>query len=259
MDGEHIIPADLPLSAGEPQREETRKVVRAMMALTGMSASGLARAAGLTASTLNRFMNKPVAHTLSQRTMLALMTATLAYIKDRPLAVLDAAALAILAPAAALYEPAIASDAPALKPLLGEIRARMLPAAAPLTDLPVVMARSQGIDVAAADFARAPLRTARPPFLESDPRAFALLMPDASMSPRFDVGDMLYVSPAQELAEGLDVVIDKAGVMSVATCVQLSTATLKLAKLNPKSRTSVERDTLRGVYAIVGLQRLGRG
>jgi len=32
-----------------------------------------------------------------------------------------------------------------------------------------------------------------------DARAFALLMPDGSMTPRFDSGDMLYVSPARTL------------------------------------------------------------
>src|SRR5581483_3159378 len=101
-----------------------------MMALTGLTASGLARAAGLTPSTLNRFMTKDVAHVLSQRTMLAVLTHTLRVIKDRPVEALDPGAMVALLPAITHYDSAIRERAPEVTGLLTALKGRG-PAAAP--------------------------------------------------------------------------------------------------------------------------------
>lgn len=113
----------------------------------------------------------------------------------------------------------------------------------------------------AGDFTHAPLKTPRPPFLYGDPRAFALLMPDASMAPRFDAGDMLYASPGRALAgERVDVAIEgRNGGFTVGTLVSTTADTVRIARLSPRARQSFSREKIHGVYRIVGVQRLGGG
>ena len=248
-------------SSADPSahQDETRRLVVAMMKLTGHSATSLARAAGLTPSTVNRFMHRRVSHTLSQRTMLALMTETLIAIKEKPRQALDAQALAELAPAVAVYERGILQRAPDVITTLTEAKA-LNPDTPPRTAqaLPVLTGASTA-NAAAGEFRQAPFTTQRPAFLESDPRAFALLMPDASMSPRFDAGDMLYVSPARALeGKWVDVVIEHAtGGFTVGVLGALNTGTARLTLLAPRSRHAYDRSKLRGIYRIIGVQRLG--
>jgi len=242
-------------------QDQTRRLVGAMMKLTGRSATGLARAAGLTPSTINRFMHHQVSHTLSQRTMLALMTETFLAIKGRPRQSLDAAALAELRPAVAVYERGILELAPDVEAALAHVKAdaETLRARTDSADLPVLMVSTQGIDIAGGDFAQAPLKTHRPPFLENDPRAFAILMPDETMSPRFDMGDMLYVSPARSLeGESIDVVLERvtAGFV-VGSLVAITDDAVRVSTLSPRGRESHDRAKLRGIYRVVGLQRFG--
>jgi len=248
-------------------QEQTRQLVRAMMTLTGETASGLAKAAGLTASTLNRFMHKPVRHTLSQRTMLALMTETFRRLKDRPTHMRDPGALAVLGPTIGVYERGIIDLAPDVRPILDAMKDHITtssrrPGAYSESsggELPVLLTTTQSVDISARNFTQAPLTTPRPPFLENDPAAFAILMPDQSMAPRFDAGDMLYVSPARVLeGERLDVVVErKTGGCIIGTLMGISADTVRIATLLPRARQSIARDKTRGIYRIVGVQRLG--
>ena len=246
-------------------QEQTRRLVRAMMALTGRTASGLARAAGLTPSTVNRFMHRTVRHTLSQRTMLALMTETFISLKRQSPPAFDRAALTELAPAIAVYEHGILEHAPDVQATLAQAKSVLTDGGAareprvPTSDLAVVLATTRSVNVEAGDLARAPLRTPRPPFLESDPRAFALLMPDESMMPRFDAGDMLYVSPARPLdGQKVDVIAERIeGGFVVGTLTALGEDSVRLTSLSPRTRETLPRYKLRGVYRIVGVQRLG--
>lgn len=264
MDGDRISAVMSDVSA---HQEQTRQLVRAMMTLTGETASGLAKAAGLTASTLNRFMHKPVRHTLSQRTMLALMTETFRRLKDRPAHMLDPAALTILGPTIAVYERGIIDLAPDVKPVLDATKANVSASARRHTahmesatpELPVLLTTTSGVDISAHNFAQAPLTTPRPPFLDNDPGAFAILMPDQSMSPRFDAGDMLYVSPSRAIeGERLDVVVErKSGGCVIGSLVGINAGAVRIATLQPRARQSIPRDKTRGIYRIVGVQRLG--
>ena len=262
MDGDRILAVMADVSA---HQEQTRQLVRAMMTLTGETASGLAKAAGLTASTLNRFMHKPVRHTLSQRTMLALMTETFRRLKDRPAHMLDPAALAVLGPTIAVYERGIIDLAPDVKPALdaakGNVASRRhaAPMESAVSELPVLLTTTSGVDISTQKFAQAPLTTPRPPFLDSDPGAFAILMPDQSMSPRFDAGDMLYVSPSRALeGDRLDVVVErKSGGCVIGSLVGISADAVRIATLQPRARQSIARDKTRGIYRVVGVQRLG--
>lgn len=256
MDGDGYSAAELvpELSA---HQEETRRLVRAMMRLTGLSASGLARAAGLTPSTLNRFMHHDVRHTLSQRTLLALMIETFGRLKSLKDSQLDAGAIADLAPAVAVFERALLNHDSQARGLIDTIKsggrttAAVAPAAA--DDIPVLTAGVNAVDVLAGDFRSAMLKTPRPPFLAGDPQAFAVMMPDATMTPRFDAGDILYVSPARSAGDaGADVIGFVRGGGFVIGRVNQDTATI--APFDARGRTLKILDAA-GVYRIVASHR----
>jgi len=254
-------------SDASAHQQQTRRLVGAMMKLTGMSASGLAKSAGLTPSTINRFMHKPVTHTLSQRTMLALMTETFITIKGRSKQSLNSDALAELAPAIAVYERGILELAPDVKITLAEAKAAigpgarrgLMPEPGIAADLPVLIVSTQGVNILAGNFTRAPLTTQRPPFLEGDARAFAILMPDETMTPRYDAGDMLYASPARTLeGDTVDVILERAGGgFVIGSLAGITSDTVRLGTLSPRARESYARDKVRGIHRIVGVQRLG--
>jgi hypothetical protein len=261
-----IIHISAPNTDVSAHQEQTRRLVRAMMTLTGETASGLARAAGLTPSTVNRFMHRPVRHTLSQRTMLALMTETFRNLARQPQPHFDHAALTELAPAITIYRRGVLERAPGVQTTLAHAMAMMdlrpsqpSPAIDIAPDLPVVLAATRNVDIHAGDFKHVPLKTSRPAFLGPDPRAFALLMPDGSMAPRFDAGDMLYASPARKLdGDKIDVVLERAeGGFIVGSLVSLTEDTARVSTLAPRARETYARNKLRGIYRVVGVQRLG--
>lgn len=265
MDG-HGSAAPAANGAVTAHQAQIRAMVAAMMRATGLSASALARAAGLTPTTVNRFMRHPVSHTLSQRTLLALVIATFDLVAQMPPSALDRAALAELAPVASVFERALLERNPALRGLLDAVRGAATPAARPGppvsgaagNDIPVLTGAAPGLDIAAGRFDGVLLKTTRPPFLAADPRGFAILMPDASMAPRYDPGDMLYVSPARGL-EGahVDVVVeDAAGTLGVRRLVAADGGSVTTATLNPAVSSTRPRGELRGLYRVVASHRL---
>jgi phage repressor protein C with HTH and peptisase S24 domain len=187
--------------------------------------------------------------------------------KARGIAALDAAALAALAPALPVFERAILDQAPDAERVLKEIKLRTgaglsslsrPDAAEPAHDLPVVTATTLGIEVAAKNFDKAPLTTQRPPFLADDPHAFAFLLTDATMSPRYDAGDMLYVSPAREIGENADIVAErKGGGFLLGRLARTTETTVRLVKLQSQESFDIARQDIRGLYRVVGVQRLG--
>lgn len=266
MDGTQTD-ATLPDEALTAHQRETRKLVRAMMVLTGQSASALAAAAGLTPSTVNRFMHKTVRHTLSQRTMLALLTHTFLSLRDMRREDWDHRALAELIPALSVYERGMLELAPDLAETLKAARAAAGPQSnmtlyaaepGPPPNLPVVLVSTQDIDIAAGNFDAAPMRTQRPPFLWSDPQAFAILMPDDTLMPRYDAGDMLYVSPAHTLdGPKVDVVLARrGGGFVIGQLVAVTAHSIAIGTLYPLANEFCDRARLVGAYRIVGVQRL---
>lgn len=207
MDGRGFSDAELGADVSA-QQDQTRRLVRAMMRITDQTASALARAAGLTPSTVNRFMHQAVRHTLSQRTLLALMIVTFDHLKARPRDSIDRNALAELARAVPVFERALVGHDPENRELIASLKPgeQAQPATKPNDDIAVVTAGAVGVDPVNGNFRGAMLRTPRPPFLASDERGFAVLMPDASMTPRFEPGDLLYVSPGRNAFDaGVDV------------------------------------------------------
>lgn len=74
---------DRSIPALDSSREAARETVRVMMRVTRWSASKLATKSGLAASTLNRFMNKDVKHTLKFSTLSRLLVTALARLNER--------------------------------------------------------------------------------------------------------------------------------------------------------------------------------
>ncbi|MCB2108161.1 MAG: hypothetical protein KDE14_10690 [Rhodobacteraceae bacterium] len=263
--GERVETAAVPAISAHQQ--QTRDLVQAMMALTGLSASGLAKAAGLTPTTVNRFLRHPVRHTLSQRTMLALMTETFARLARLPAAAIDRDTLRSLAPAAGVFQRAILERVPAARSIIDMALAGdggSLPFSYSdneprglADDIPVVTGPIPGLDIAVGDFRGALLRTARPPFLSSDPRAFAVLMPDEAMTPRFDPGDIVYASPARPLdGANVDVIVEYAdGRVSVRRLVAQTPAQVTVATLSPPQAATVQRKDIRGLYRVIAAHR----
>ena len=68
--------AILPLMEIDDQRAALRNLIRVMMEKSGLDATGLARAAGVSPSTVTRFLNKPVKHLLTARTLAKLSEAS---------------------------------------------------------------------------------------------------------------------------------------------------------------------------------------
>ncbi|MFL2771590.1 MAG: hypothetical protein ACJZ9F_11335 [Rhodospirillaceae bacterium] len=248
-------------------QQETRKLVRAMMVLTQQSASGLAIAAGLTPSTINRFMHKKVKHTLSQRTMLALLTETFLCLKELRYENWNHSALVDLIPVLSVYEQGILELAPDVEQVFEQARASCRPGNGQMSyisesglspNLPVLLASSNDINVAEGNFDSAPMLTQRPPFLWNDPNAFAILMPDDRLMPRYDVGDMLYVSPAQSLdSRKIDVALARAGGgFLIGTLIAITDQSIIIGSLYPKVNELHERSQVSGIYRIIGLQRL---
>jgi len=213
-------------------------------------------------------MLQPVRHTLSQRTLMALMVTTFRQMKARGIAALDANALAVLAPVLPSFERAILEHAPDAERVLKEIKLRTGSGLATqprveriveARDLPVLTASTLGIDVAGLNFEKAPLTTQRPPFLADDKHAFAFLMTDASMSPRYDAGDMLYISPARDVSgDGLDVAVERKDKgFVIGRLVKTTETTIVLLKLQTQESFDIPRNEIRGLYRIVGVQRLG--
>lgn len=58
------------------QQEQQRQIIRLMADAAGLELSALARKAGLAPSTLTRFMNRPIKHLLSTRTLAKLLEAS---------------------------------------------------------------------------------------------------------------------------------------------------------------------------------------
>jgi hypothetical protein len=266
MDGTQTD-SPLPDDALTAHQRETRKLVRAMMTLTGQSASALAAAAGLTPSTVNRFMHKPVRHTLSQRTMLALLTHTFLTLRDVRRDEWDRHALSDLIPALSVYERGMLELAPDLTDVVKQARSAAGPQSnialysgepGPPPNLPVVLVSTQDIDVADGNFDAAPMRTQRPPFLWSDPLAFAILMPDDTLMPRYDAGDMLYVSPAHTLdGPKVDVALARSGGgFIIGQLIVVTAHSIAIGTLYPLASEFYDRSRLSGAYRIVGAQRL---
>jgi phage repressor protein C with HTH and peptisase S24 domain len=174
---------------------------------------------------------------------------------------LETAALQRLLAAVPVFERALVERAPEAARSLKEMRLKAgTPAptgpspAREMRDLPVLSAASRNVDIAAARFEAAPMMTQRPPFLADDGRAFAFLVTDTSLAPRYDAGDLLYVASQQTVVPGVDAVIERmSGGFLVGRLLDSRTGARPLGA----AHAEITAADIKGVYRVVGVQRLG--
>ncbi len=120
------------------------------------------------------------------------------------------------------------------------------PPALPDAMSPVPVRDVQGGD-AAIDW------TARHPAQAGIRQAFALYMPDDSMSPRYFAGEIIYVHPHRPAVPAQDVVlVTHAGAFSVCRLLSADAQAVRVQTFNPASETWVARSEIAAVYAVVG-------
>lgn len=165
-----------------------RELVQQMLAETGLTLTELARRAGVSSTTLTRFMNKDVKHTLSMSTLGKLSVAS-------GVSVPMGMALPGAAGAAAARPPAESLAIP---------KRSEMP-----QDLPVY-GTAQGANGEGAfviNMGGQVDRIRRPPGLMANRDAFAIYVEGDSMEPRFEPGETVVVDPNRPVRPGDDVVL----------------------------------------------------
>lgn len=169
------------------QQKAVRELVQRMLAETGLSLTELARRAGVSSTTLTRFMNKDVKHTLSVST----------------LGKLSVASGVSLPMGLALPGAATAAPRPAAGSLMVPRRGEMA------QDLPVY-GTAQGANGEGAfiiNMGGQVDRIRRPPGLTANRDAFAIYVEGDSMEPRFEPGETVVIDPNRPVRPGDDVVL----------------------------------------------------
>ena len=101
-------------------------------------------------------------------------------------------------------------------------------------------------------------RLSRPVSLASDPDAYALIMPDDSMWPRFRRGRPIVVSPKAPIELGDDVLVILAGgsaIRSLALIKELavrSARSIQLRQFNPNEAFDVPLEKAKSVHKVLG-------
>lgn len=173
----------------EIRRIATRAYIEAAAQAVDLDYTNLARRAGLAPSTLNRFMNSETSHILGLRTLRAVAEASGVPV---PLAVLD--------PTAPLTSPA--PTAPRAPESIITARPVELPPLHTMPrNVPVYGVAAGNGDVSSGDFqleAGAVIDyVPRPPGLTSTRDAYALYVTGDSMEPKFEHGELVYISPSK--------------------------------------------------------------
>lgn len=278
-----------PTPALDSSREAARETVRVMMRVTRWSASKLATRSGLAASTLNRFMNKDVKHTLKFSTLSRLLVTALARLNERLLTAprvadadveavipligqfgidlereaervareadddpfwnLDTVAERIVAVTGDEARRAAATDASFAAAGFADSGA----VAVRGYDLPVLGAAMGGDNSLFFDNGAIHERIRRPPNLDGVRNAFAIYMVGDSMEPRYFAGEFLFVNPNRPPARNCFVVVELGdGQGMVKQFIRRDDTILHLRQFNPDRDFEIEYEKVRSVYRIVG-------
>ena len=280
-----------PALKGSPTQEAARNVVRTLMRVTGWSASRLATEAGLAASTVNRFMNQDVKHTLKFSTLARLLATALRHLDERlaqdpegaagdvalVLPLIERFGIDLEAEAKRLAESGDVADPKPLETLIEAARVltaqekraeigHLEPAAygasglsESLTkgparyDLPVLGAAKGGSDSLFFDNGVVHERIRRPPNLEGVDNAFAVYMVGDSMEPRYFAGEFLFVNPNRPPSRNCFVVVELTdGQGLVKQFIRRTSRALHLRQFNPRKDLTIDNREVKSVYRIVG-------
>lgn len=191
MGDEHDACMDRHTAEKNALRELHRDFVRKCMDATGLECSALARKAGLSPSTLNRFMNSDVAHVLSSGTIAALSRA--------------AHIAAPHSPEGNMSPGMVVQDGFTLRPI-------DVPQPAELRrDLPVLGHAIGGNDGEFVMNGQVNEYAERPLTLAGVSNAYAVYVNGTSMEPRLMEGWLLHVHPAKPPTTGSFVVVQVQG------------------------------------------------
>ena len=268
-------------------RDVARQLVRAMMQVTGWTASRLAVEAGLAASTLNRFMNHDVKHTLKFTTLSRLLLTSLARLNQRieiDNSLTDSEIEAVL-PLMERFDIDLemvagrfAADHPSDKfwridTLRNKIRSLTgadaddgnavddlppddgngRPPGPYGFDLPVLGAAKGGEDALFFDNGTVHEHIRRPPNLEGVDNGFAVYMVGDSMEPRYFAGEFLYANPNRPPVRNCFVIVELAdGQGLVKQFIKFDDAALHLHQFNPAKDLEIGKNRVRSVHRIVG-------
>ena len=224
----------------DPLQDAARKYVGAVSAATGWDFTTIARRAGLSSSTLTRFMNNPdIRHVLSARSIAKI-----------------AAASGVPVPPELGGAASTSSGGTGHAPEFVRSPAGVPPPGA--RDLPV-RGHAKGGSIGTYFFEQGAVQAyvERPWFLMGVPSAYAVYIQNDSMEPVFRHGHLAYVNPSVPVSAGDDVVIhlrDEQGF--VKRLVRRTARALIAEQFNPPKQLEWAADKVAAVHLIVASLRI---
>ena len=209
------------------ERERLQRALKAMVEESGLSASELARRAGLAPSTLTKFLNDPGArHVLTTRTL-----AKLAEVTGRRLSEADAAA-----PEREVSVPLARPPAPGA------------------SDVPVLGQARGGRDGLFIDNGVVEAYVPRPHVLMRVASAYAVFMNSDSQEPALRHGDLLYINPSMPPRRGDDVLIElDNGEAYIKRLLRRAPRELVVRQFNPDRELAFDAGRVVNVHLVVAV------
>ncbi len=121
-------------------------------------------------------------------------------------------------------------------------------------DLPIVETAKAAFGVR-LDRERVSKLTERPAYLRRVMTAYALTIPDESMSPAFEPGWLVYVDPTETAEVGDNVIVELTdGRAVIRRLVRKSKTGVTLRQFNPKKDMQIKADQLASLHCVVGVR-----
>lgn len=222
--------------------KNARAMLDTIMRETNLSLTQIATKAGLASSTLTRFHNKEVKHTLSSRTIEKLSQA--------------------FPEASCFVQSGQYNQSSAAGPRVSENTSKYRSHDAP-ADVPVYRTGLRklvlGIDMGLLEAQPVGYFT-RPKNLIGRDYIYAIHVDSNKMEPRYKRGDPLYIDPLRPPVEGDDIVIkitDEEGTFTaMRTLTKFGNDTIEITQYNPKKTTVVKIQNIQAIERIIQLTEL---
>lgn len=216
-------------------KRRARQYLDHVIAQTGLTATEVARAAGLASSTLTRFLNKKnVKHTLSTKSLAKIAMHTGHALPSE------------------LGGGLLTQTKPSLR--YGEVEKVDSPTfSSGLRDLPVQGSALGGGDETIVFNDSVTAHIERPNNLIGHPLAYAVYVHGTSMEPAYTPGELLYVNPAKPPIPGKDVVVQlKDGRGLIKRLKRRSGGKVVLEQFNPAKEITISQEQITSIHLVVG-------